>query len=67
MGIGNSPVLTVCSQTILCKSVPSTFPVAGVPTGMHTTYQEKHSRNFDEIPTKGEFRRKRFKRGPCYA
>ena len=43
--------------------IPRPSPAAG----MHISYQEKHSRNFDERPTRGEVKRKRFKRGPCYA
>ena len=50
-------------ECALHSSKPSS--VTGVPTGMHTTNQEKHSRYFDEKPTRGELRRNVLKEAPA--
>jgi len=68
MGIGNSPVLIVCSQIILCKSVPSTFQ--GHPHLLEC--QLDCTLLLIKKSTQGTWMRdqqgrKRFKRGPCYA
>ena len=44
---------------------PRPAPAIGGSTGTHTTYHEKHSRYFEERPTRGDFRKKRVKRGPA--